>query len=169
MRCEKLTKQEREFFLTLRAMNRTVKEAMEEFYEHYPEAEPYSFETMKRWTSSAQGKEEFAEVQSGIRSTARDESFANKDSRIIALVELASKSLATLRDLDPLNDNKEYVALGKDFRELLGKIADEVDPYNMGDEKISSSVEDFVSRLKDAEGPDWVKDVVSSRLQIPAN
>ena len=169
MRCEKLTKQEREFFFTLRAMNRTVKEARKEFYEHYPEAEPYSFETMKRWTSSAQGKEEFAEVQSGIRSTARDESFANKDSRIIALVELAEKDMANLRMLDPVKDNREYTGLSKDFRELLAKIAEEVDPYNMGDEKISSSVEDFVSRLKDAEGPDWVKDVVSSRLQIPAN
>ena len=169
MRCEKLSKDEREYFLTLISMNRTVKEAREEFYKHYPEAEPYSFETLKRWRASSEGKAELAEVQSGIRSTARDESFANKDSRIMALVELASKSLATLRGLDPLNDNKEYVALGRDFRELLTKISEEVDPYNTGDTKISSSVEEFVNRLKDVEGPDWVKDVVSSKLQIPAN
>lgn len=169
MRCEKYTQNEREFFLTLRAMNRTVREARAEFYRHFPEAEPYTHETLKRWVASAEGKAELAEVQSGIRSTARDESFANKDSRIMALVELAEKTLANLRMLDPVKENKEYTALGRDFRESLAKIAEEVDPYNTGDSQISSSVEEFVNRLKDVEGPDWVKDVVSSRLQIPAN
>lgn len=169
MKCEKFSTKEREFFLTLKAMNRTVAEAKEEFYEHYPDAWPYKHETLKRWLASKDGKAELAEVASGIRSTARDESFANKDSRIMALVELAEKGLANLRMLDPVKDNREYTALGRDFRELLSKISEEVDPYKTGDVQITSSVEAFFEKLDKMEAPDWIKERVLSSQQIPAN
>jgi len=169
MRCEKFTQDEREFFLTLRSMNRTVAEAREEFYKHYPEAEPYTHETLKRWVASKEGKAELGEVQKGIRSTARDESFANKDSRIMALVELAEKGMATLRGLDPLTDNREYVALGRDFRDLLTKIAEEVDPFNLGDGEIMSSAQSFLKQAQEENLPKWMLEKVFEKPQIQAS
>ena len=169
MRCEKFTQDEREYFLTLIAMNRTVAEAREEFYKHYPQAEPYTHETLKRWRASKEGKAELAEVQSGIRSTARDESFANKDSRIMALVELAEKGMANLRLLDPVKDNKEYVALGRDFRDLLTKIAEEVDPFNLGDGEIMSSAQAFLKQVQEEDVPEWMLEKVFEKPQIQAS
>ena len=169
MRCNKFSQSEREYFLTLISMNRTVAEARKEFYEHYPEAEPYSHETLKRWRSSKEGKAELAEVQSGIRSTARDESFANKDSRIMALVELAEKGMANLRLLDPVKDNKEYVALGRDFRDLLTKIAEEVDPFNLNDGEIMSSAQAFLEKVQEQDVPDWMLEKVFDKPQIQAS
>jgi hypothetical protein len=87
----------------------------------------------------------------------------------MALVELAEKDMANLRMLDPVKDNREYTALGRDFRELLSKISEEVDPYKTGDVQITSSVEAFFEKLDKLEAPDWIKERVLSSQQIPAN
>ena len=169
MRCEKLTADEREYFLAMRAMNYTVAECKDKLYEMYPEAEPYTFETLKRWVASPEGKKEFEEALSAERRKARKKSYANKDSRLLSLIEIAENVFDDLRKLSPKKNQREFVALSKEFREILGAIANEVDPFNVGDSEVRSSAQAFLDQVKEMDVPEWMLEKVFVKPQIQAS
>lgn len=169
MRCEKLNADEREYFLAMRALNYTVAECRKKLYEMYPEAEPYTHETVKRWMASKEGKEEFEAALSDERRKARKKSYANKDSRLLSLIEIGEKLFDDLRDMSPKRHMREFTSMSKEFREILAAIANEVDPFNLGDSEVRSSAQMFLAQVKEEDVPEWMLEKVFEKPQIPAS
>jgi hypothetical protein len=168
MRCEQLSKDERQYFWAMRAMQRTVAEAQTELYKMFPDAFCYEFETLKRWAASKEGKEEYEIAVSAERRSARKKSYANKDSRLLSLIEIGEKVFEDLKDMSPKKNQREFVSLSKEFREILAAIANEVDPFNMGDTEIRSSAQAFLEQVKEADVPEWMLGTVFEKPQTQA-
>lgn len=165
MRCEKLRPEEREYFWAMRSLNHSVAEARTKLYAMYPEAEPYTHETLKRLCSSKEGKEEFENALSSERRKARKKSYANKDSRLLSLIEIAENVFDDLRTLSPKKNQREFTALSKEFREILAAIANEVDPFNLGDSEVRSDAQSFLDQVKEMNVPEWMLDTVFAKPQ----
>jgi hypothetical protein len=150
-------------------MQRTVAEAQTELYKMFPDAFCYEFETLKRWAASKEGKEEYEIAVSAERRSARKKSYANKDSRLLSLIEIGERVFSDLRTLSPKKNQREFVSLSKEFREILSAIANEVDPFNVGDSEVRSSAQLFLDQVKEMDVPEWMLEKVFVKPQTHAS
>ena len=164
-RCEQLSPVEREYFWAMRSMQHTVEESRRKLYEMFPDAFAYKHETLKRLCASKEGKEEFEIAITAERRKARKKSYANKDSRLLSLIELGETVFEDLRTISPKKSQREFVSLSKEFREILAAIANEVDPFNMGDSEVRSSAQAFMEQVKEMDVPEWMLEKVFVKPQ----
>jgi hypothetical protein len=150
-------------------MQHTVAESKKELYAMFPDAFRYEFETLKRWAASKEGKEEFEIAVTATRREARKKSYANKDSRLLSLIEIGEKVFAELRVLSVKKNQREFVSLSKEFREVLASIANEVDPFNVGDSEVRSSAQLFLDQVKEMDVPEWMLEKVFVKPQTHAS
>jgi len=131
MALKEFTQEQREALCAYRAENHTVQDTIEWFYEEYPDAHEYSHVTIKLWFSSKDGKALYHTALDSIRSEAKSREYANKESRILALVEIVGDIHSALRSMDPRVDQK-YAQLFREFREGLAALRIETDGYDSG-------------------------------------
>lgn len=146
MALDELTTEQKEAFVRYRAENHTIKDSIEWFLEEYPDAHEYANTTMKLWFHSKEGKKLYNQELQRVRGEARTREYANKESRIIALVEIVGKLHMALRDLDPKADNK-FPQLFREFREGLSALRVETDE-GFGTEVAASAFEGFVTAIQ---------------------
>ena len=145
--CGKLTTQQRLYALKLRALGYPVSKIHKKVYGTFEEGHKYSVAHFRKWL-----QDDNAEVKEAIeleRRDARDRSYANKDSRILALVELASDLFNELLAVDWQDDHKRGTDLLKEFRATMKDLREETDPFGIADQQISSVFENFINRVND--------------------
>jgi hypothetical protein len=121
-----ITREQKEAMCLYRAENHTIQESVDWLYETYPDAAEYSRTTIKLWFNSKEGKKIYNLALEQVRGDARVREYANKESRILALVEVVGKIHHALRDMDPRNDAK-FPQLFREFREGLSSLRAETD------------------------------------------
>jgi len=99
-----------------------------------------------------EAKELYTPLLERVRKAARGRSFANKDSRLLAYVEVSEKILDKLRNLDA-GDSK-FSPLSRELRENFKCIKEEVDPFDINDEATSSAFDRLIARTA---GTPWEK------------
>jgi len=144
-----LSDEHREFILRVRAENRSITETWKIFYETYPDAEEtrqYSKRAFEEWFKKPQIKEDLMRAQRSVIDGTRSYSYANKDNRLLALIEISEKMMEELRILGA--GDKLFPVINRELRENFKFIKDEVDPFNMEDEQVRSAYETFMERAK---------------------
>jgi hypothetical protein len=119
---DELTKEMKEALAEYRAENHTHQETYDWFYVTYTDATRYAIKTYKRWARSPEGKRFYSVAQSQVKEDASI-GVAEKDNRILAVMEVTTKIMSKLRELDA--ENKAFVPLNRELRENLKYIAEE--------------------------------------------
>ena len=135
-----------------RASNHTIADTRDWLHVNYPQVKRYTLNTFQAWCSSVEGKELYAEALGKVRKAARNKSFANKDSRLLAYIEVSAKILDKLREMQA--DNPKFASLSRELRENFKCIKEEVDPFDINDEATSSAFDRLIARTA---GTPWEK------------
>ncbi|MHC4230968.1 MAG: terminase large subunit domain-containing protein, partial [Planctomycetota bacterium] len=109
------------------------------------EGKVYSVSQLRRWLSD--DNPEVLDAIDAERRDARDKSYANKDSRILALVELASDIFDELVAIDWKQEHKRGTDLLREFRLTMKDLREETDPFGIADQQISSVFENFITKV----------------------
>lgn len=142
----------KEAAMEYRAANNTIAHTQDWLHVNYPEVTRYSLNTFKAWCSSTEGKELYAAALEKVRKEARNRSFANKDSRLLAYIEVSAKILDKLRELEA--DDAKFSSLSRELRENFKCIKEEVDPFDINDGVTQSAFDRLIART---EGTPWEK------------
>lgn len=145
--CGKLGTNARLYALKLKALGYPVSKVHKKIYEVFEEEHKYSLAHLRKWLQD--DNPEVLEAVEVERREARSRSYANKDSRILALVELASDLFDELLAVDWQDDHKRGTDLLKEFRATMKDLREETDPFGIADQQISSVFENFISRVND--------------------
>ena len=149
---DELTSEMKQGALEYRADNHTVAASFEWLYLNYPEAKRYKQNTFEKWCSSVEGKGLYGNILGKVRTAARSESFANKDSRLKAYIEVSMKILEKLRVMDA--SDAKFSPLSRELRENFKCIKEEVDPFDINDETNRSAFDQLIERTT---GTHWEK------------
>jgi len=139
------TDEQRHFWLEHKAQNHTIKQTIAHFEETFPGARCYTEGSIRQWFKSKECKAEYKQSERIVRKQARSYSFANKDQRLLAYIEVCEKILAEVRVMEA--DNKQFPVLTRELRENFKFIKEEVDPFGIEDEQTRSAFETFTKRL----------------------
>lgn len=145
--CGKLSTQQRLYALKLKALGYPVSKIHKKVYEIFEEGHTYSVAHFRKWLQD--DNPEVIEAVEIERREARGRSYANKDSRILALVELASDLFDELLAVDWQDDHKRGTDLLREFRATMKDLREETDPFGIADQQISSVFENFIARVND--------------------
>lgn len=119
---DELTTEMKEALAEYRAENHTHQETYDWFCANHPEAKRYALKTHKKWARSPEGKQFRVRAQVQISEDA-SVGVAEKDNRILAVMEITTKIMSSLRDLAATD--KAFVPLNRELRENLKYIAEE--------------------------------------------
>jgi len=155
---DKLTADHKEFFLETKAKDYTLPECLNILYEAYPTAPEYTARTFQRWVTQPEIKEQYKEIEARLRKKVRGYSYANKDSRLMALIEISQRMMSRIRAIKV--SDKSFTGLNRELRENFKFIREEVDPFGIEDPEIKSSFQSFRDSLK---GTEW-EQVFQERL-----
>ena len=122
-----------------RASNHTLDDSFDWLYLNYPDATRYKSGTFKKWLRTSEGRELLAKGQVIVKQEA-SAGVAEKDNRILAVIEVTTKIMESLRKLDATD--KSFVPLNRELRENLKYIAEET-----GD-RMSDPVQDAYQMFK---------------------
>jgi hypothetical protein len=146
--CAGLSTNQRLYALKLKALGYPVSKLHKKVYETFPEeGKVYSVSQLRRWLSS--DNPEVLDAIDAERKSARDKSYANKDSRILALVEVASDLFDELVTVDWKEAHKRGVDLLREFRLTMKDLREETDPFGIADQQIASVFENFITRVNE--------------------
>jgi hypothetical protein len=152
MRMQGLTEEQKQVILETRAKNHSLRATKKVFEGLYPDATKYSRGSWQLWFNDPETQKQFRKVEAEVRKGVRNYSFANKDSRLLAHIEVSEKILDKIRELSATD--KQFPVLARELRENLKVIREEVDPFNLEDEQTRSAFESFIDRAK---GTPWEK------------
>lgn len=147
-----LTKDAKIAVMEYRAENHPIPECLEWLGVNFPDERRYSLIQFSNWTRSVEGKELFDEALGRVRKSARGKSFADKDSRLLAYVEVSEKILTKLREMEA--SDPKFAPLSRELRENFKCIKEEVDPFDINDEATSSAFDRLIARTA---GTPWEK------------
>ena len=153
-----LDSETKEAIAEYRANNHSIPETYSWWRVNYPHNRSYSASQVEKWFYGPEGKEMYSKALEGARTAARNQSFANKDSRLLAYVEVSEKILHKLRNMAA--DNPKFSPLSRELRENFKCIKDEVDPFDINDEATSSAFDRLINRTA---GTPWEK-ILKSQL-----
>lgn len=126
MALDELTREQKEAICAHRADNHTIKDTLAWLAEEYPDAPEYKYTTVRLWFQKLEGRRLYNQALEAIRKDAKNREYANKESRILALIEIVGKIHNALRDMDPKVDGK-FPQLFREFREGLSALRNETD------------------------------------------
>jgi hypothetical protein len=160
-----LSTNQRLYALKLKALGYPVSKLHKKIYETFKdEGKVYSVSQLRRWLSD--DNPEVLDAIDAERRDARDKSYANKDSRILALVELASDIFDELVAIDWKQEHKRGTDLLREFRLTMKDLREETDPFGIADQQISSVFENFITKVN-TQSPTLIDEEWKSDLQTP--
>jgi hypothetical protein len=155
-----LSMEAKEAVMEYRAQNNTLTDAHEWLRVNYPHERQYSFKQFQKWTRTDEGKALRDKGQALVKEEA-SAGVAKKDNRILAVIEVTTRIMQSLRDLD--TTHKAFVPLNRELRENLKYIAEET-----GDrmaEPVRSAYDAFRSTLETH--PEWKRIAVQQGVLAP--
>ena len=156
---EKWSDEVKEAVMEYRACNHTLKDTYDWVWLNYPDAEKYAMDTFQKWCRSDEGKRLRKRGQSVVKEEA-SAGVAEKDNRILAVMEVTTKIMGALREL-PAED-KAFVPLNRELRENLKYIAEET-----GDRMTDTVKDAFQAFKSNIESHDEWKRIAQQQGLIP--
>ena len=114
--------------LELMAYNRNVAEAYRALDREVDALWAYPYNTIKSYTLSDQGREDYLDVLAGVKEKVKEEGFGASDQRLTGLVEVATQILMKFRDVVAEGEYAPMTTLSREFRETMKAIREEVGP-----------------------------------------
>jgi Fe-S cluster biosynthesis and repair protein YggX len=151
--CNKLVGQDRLLALKLKAKGFPVTEIRKRVYETFEDSPEYSLSQFRRWLQD--DNPEVMEVVESERKEARKKSYASKDSRILALIEIGEKLFEEILEVNWQQEHKRGTDLTKEFRLTMTDLRTETDPFGTGDHVIASAYEEFINKVA-GKAPDLI-------------
>ena len=151
--CLKLKGNDRLLALKLKASGFPVTQVRKRVYETFPDAHEYSLSQFRKWLQD--DYPEVVEMVESVRQEARKKSYASKDSRILALIEIGEKIFEEIMEVDWSDDHKRGTDLTKEFRLTMTDLRTETDPFGTSDHAIASAYEEFINKVN-GQAPDLI-------------
>jgi len=146
MRLKEWTDDQRQDFNRSRAQQYSIKDAHAKLAALHEDLHVYPYVTVHKYTLSDQGKAELEEAYNELRTEVKTEAFSHRGSRVFALIEIANKLLERFRTG---LENRDLVLLGREFREMMKAIREEVDPYGIADGVVISHFDKLLAGYAD--------------------
>jgi len=167
--CGNLSTNQRLYALKLKALGYPVTKVHKKIYETFSdEGKVYSVSQLRRWLTS--DNPEVLDAVDAERKGARDKSYASKDSRILALIEIAEQLFDEILSIDWSDDHKRGTDLTKEFRLTMADLRTETDPFGIADQQIASVFENFISKVNETsptliDETEWQSDSQTQKIQ----
>jgi len=166
MALENWTDEQKDWFCIHRANNHTVQETIEAFWKEFPDAGHHTDSTIRSWFRTEEGKKKYHLALESVRGQAREREYANKESRILALVEMGNKIHLALRDMDPKVDKFQRVF--KSFLDCLAALRQETED-GIENAVVLSAFESFYKGMKQSPFAWALKKHLPQTPETPSN